>query len=201
MFSFYNVLTPEKKLPIYQPSMVKFQLVDSTIQHVKRFHKIDDFELVNQNNDTVTNEIYDGKIYVADFFFTTCPGICPIMKENMVDIQEEFLNDDQILLLSHTVTPEIDDLLLEAQKTYQSIDDVIKGLGVPPMVGILEIMFKGTMIKKKDYEIDEIEDMVNDLIKRTPSIIDEPTTIEFEGRCYKGTNSDLMKKWIKRLWI
>ena len=56
--------------------MVKFQLVDSTIQHVKRFHKIDDFELINQNNDTVTNEIYDGKIYVADFFFTTCPGIC-----------------------------------------------------------------------------------------------------------------------------
>ena len=50
-----------------------------------------------------------------------------------------------------TVTPEIYDLLLEAQKTYQSIDDVIKGLGVPPMVGILEIMFKGTMIKKKDY--------------------------------------------------
>ena len=76
-----------------------------------------------------------------------------------------------------TVTPEIDDLLLEAQKTYQSIDDVIKGLGVPQMVGILEIMFKGTMIKKKDYEIDEIEDMVKDLIQRTPSIIDEPAKL------------------------
>ena len=76
-----------------------------------------------------------------------------------------------------TVTPEIDDLLLEAQKTYQSIVDVIKGLGVPPMVGILEIMFKGTMIKKKDYEVGEIEDMVNDLIKRTPSIIDEPAKL------------------------
>ena len=86
VFSFYYVLTPKKKLPIYQPSMVKFQLVDSTIQHVKRFHKIDDFKLINQNNDTVTNEIYDGKIYVADFFFTTCPGICPIMKENMIDL-------------------------------------------------------------------------------------------------------------------
>jgi len=76
-----------------------------------------------------------------------------------------------------TVTPEIDDLLLEAQKTYQSIDDVIKGLGVPPMVGILEIMFKGTMIKKKDYEVGEIEDMVKDLIQRTPSIIDEPAKL------------------------
>ena len=106
--SFYNVLTPEKKLPIYQPSMVKFQLVDSTIQHVKRFHKIDDFSLVNQNNEIITNETYDGKIYIADFFFTTCPGICPIMKENMIVLQDEFINDNDVLLLSHTVTPEID---------------------------------------------------------------------------------------------
>jgi len=75
------------------------------------------------------------------------------------------------------VTPEIDDLLLDAQQTYQSIDDVVKGLGIPPMVGILEIMFKGTTIKKKDYEIDEIGDMVNDLKKRAPSIIDEPAKL------------------------
>ena len=108
IFMFYNVLTPEKKLPIYQPNMVKFQLVDSTIQHVKRFHKIDDFSLVNQNNEIITNETYDGKIYIADFFFTTCPGICPIMKENMIVLQDEFIDDDDILLLSHTVTPEID---------------------------------------------------------------------------------------------
>ena len=108
IFMFYNVLTPEKKLPIYQPNMVKFQLVDSTIQHIKRFHKIDDFSLINQNNEVVSNETYDGKIYVADFFFTTCPGICPIMKENMITLQNEFINDDNVLLLSHTVTPEID---------------------------------------------------------------------------------------------
>ena len=108
IFMFYNVLTPEKKLPIYQPNMVKFQLVDSTIQHVKRFHKINDFSLVNQNNEIITNENYDGKIYIADFFFTTCPGICPIMKENMIVLQDEFVNDDDVLLLPHTVTPEID---------------------------------------------------------------------------------------------
>ncbi len=75
------------------------------------------------------------------------------------------------------VTPEIDDLLLDAQQTYQSIDEVVKGLGVPPMVGILEIMFKGTTIKKKDYEIDEIEGMVNDLKKRAPAVIDEPANL------------------------
>ena len=75
------------------------------------------------------------------------------------------------------VTPEIDDLLLEAQKTYQSIDDVVKGLGVPPVVGILEILFKGTVIKKTDYEIDEIEDMVSDLQKRAPGIIEGPAKL------------------------
>ena len=123
VISFYNVLTPEKKLPIYQPSMVKFQLVDSTIQHVKRFHKIDDFSLVNQNNEIITNETYDGKIYIADFFFTTCPGICPIMKENMIVLQDEFINDDHVLLLSHTVTPEIDSV--QVLKKYSQDKGVI----------------------------------------------------------------------------
>jgi V/A-type H+-transporting ATPase subunit I len=78
---------------------------------------------------------------------------------------------------SDLVTPEIDDLLLEAQKTFQSIDDVIKGMGIPLTVGIMEILFKGTVIKKKDYEIDEIEEMINDLRKITPSIIDKPAQL------------------------
>ena len=75
------------------------------------------------------------------------------------------------------VTPEIDDLLLQAQQTFQSIDDVIKGMGIPLEVGIMEILFKGTIIKKKDYEINEIEDMVADLNKESPSIIDEPAKL------------------------
>ena len=105
---FYNVLKPEEKLPIYQPNMVSFQLVDSTVQHVKRFHKIKDFSLVNQNGEKITNENYRDKIYIADFFFTTCQGICPIMKENMIILQDKYKDDDQVYLLSHTVTPEID---------------------------------------------------------------------------------------------
>ena len=76
-----------------------------------------------------------------------------------------------------TVTPEIDDLLLRAQKTYQSIDDVIKGLGMPLQIGIMEILFKGTMIKKKQYQLDEIETMVTDLEKKAPAIIDKPAKL------------------------
>jgi len=75
------------------------------------------------------------------------------------------------------VTPEIDDLLLKAQQTYQSIDDVIKGMGIPLEVGIMEILFKGTVIKKKDYEINEIEDMVEQIDKEAPSIIDKPAKL------------------------
>ena len=105
---FYNVLKPEKKLPIYQPNMVSFKLVDSTVQHIKRFHKIKDFKLFNQNGQQITNENYRDKIYVADFFFTTCQAICPIMKENMIVLQDQYKNDNQVYLLSHTVTPEID---------------------------------------------------------------------------------------------
>jgi len=75
------------------------------------------------------------------------------------------------------VTPEIDDLLLEAQKTYQEIDDVVKGLGIPLNVGIMEILFKGTVIKKKDYEIDEVEDMVRYLKETAPSIIEKPAEL------------------------
>ena len=105
---FYNVLKPEEKLPIYQPNMVSFKLVDSTVQHIKRFHKIKDFKLINQNGQEITNENYRDKIYVADFFFTTCQAICPIMKENMIILQNQYKNDNQVYMLSHTVTPEID---------------------------------------------------------------------------------------------
>ncbi|HJM00866.1 MAG TPA: V-type ATPase 116kDa subunit family protein [Nitrosopumilus sp.] len=75
------------------------------------------------------------------------------------------------------VTPEIDDLLLTAQQTFQSIDDVLKGVGIPQTVGIMEILFKGTIIKKKDYEINEIEEMVEGIAKEAPSIIDKPAKL------------------------
>ena len=105
---FYNVLKPKEKLAIYQPSMVNYELVDSTLQHKKKYHKIAPFSLTNQNGLTVTEKDYMNKIYVADFFFTTCPSICPKMTANMVLIQENIKTDNQVLLLSFSVTPEID---------------------------------------------------------------------------------------------
>lgn len=75
------------------------------------------------------------------------------------------------------VTPEIDDLLLKAQQTFQSIDDVVKGMGIPMTVGIMEILFKGTVIKKKDYEINEIGEMVKELAKEAPAVIERPSKL------------------------
>ena len=105
---FYNALLPDAKLPIYQPAMVNFELVDSTIQHQKKFHRIADFSLINQNGKTISHQDYKGKIYVADFFFTTCPSICIAMTDNLIKVQEEIKNNPNIMLLSHSVTPKID---------------------------------------------------------------------------------------------
>lgn len=108
MSIFYNILKVEKPLPIYQPAMVNTELVDSTIQHKINYHKIADFSLTNQNGKTITQSDYKGKIYVADFFFTTCQTICPTMTGNMAAIQDEIINDDDVMLLSYSVTPDID---------------------------------------------------------------------------------------------
>ncbi len=71
---------------------------------------------------------------------------------------------------NETLTPEIDDLLLRAQKTHQFIEEIVKGLNIPLRVGIMEILFKGTVIKKKNYDLDEIEDIITDL-EKTPDDI------------------------------
>jgi len=78
----------------------------------KTFHQIRPFHLINQENKSFTEKDIDGKICVADFFFTSCPGICPKMTNSMADVQKEFINDDDIILLSHSVTPEKDSTLV-----------------------------------------------------------------------------------------
>ena len=105
---FYQILKPREVLPIFQPAQVNEELVDSTIQHVKKYHTIADFSLINQNGKTVTQDTYNNKIYIADFFFTTCQTICPIMTDHMIILQNKLKLDKDVMLLSHTVTPEID---------------------------------------------------------------------------------------------
>jgi protein SCO1/2 len=72
------------------------------------YHTIADFKFVDQDSVAVTNETYRGKIYVADFFFTSCRTICPIMKTQMLRVYDSIQNDPSVLLLSHTIDPEYD---------------------------------------------------------------------------------------------
>ena len=124
IFVFYKLLTPEKKLPVYSPIDVNPRLVDASLQHVKKNHKIANFALVNQNTELVTEATFKDKIYVADFFFTRCGTICPIMTTNMVEIQKAFLEDEDILLLSHSVTPVMDSVsVLKEYAMNKGVED------------------------------------------------------------------------------
>lgn len=72
------------------------------------YHTIPDFSFVNQDSSIITNKTYEGKIYVADFFFTTCPTICPVMKKQMLRVYEKYKENPKVGILSHTIDPRHD---------------------------------------------------------------------------------------------
>jgi protein SCO1/2 len=156
-----QLLTPAKSLPIYNPSMVNPEMVDSTVQHVAKYHTIADFSFVNQNGKTVTQKDYEGKIYVADFFFTTCPTICPIMKDNMVILQNAIKDMDDVKLLSHTVMPHIDSVpVLKAYAVEKGVIDDKWNLVTGDVKDIFFIARKSYLAVKTDTE-GEMYDMVH----------------------------------------
>ncbi|HTG65191.1 MAG TPA: SCO family protein [Flavobacterium sp.] len=121
---FYSALKPKKTLPIYNPADVNPELVDSTVQYISKYHTIADFSFTNQNGKTITQKDYEGKIYVADFFFTTCGTICPKMTTNLVDVQKVIRNNPKVMLLSHTVFPEVDSVsVLKSYAIDHGVDD------------------------------------------------------------------------------
>jgi len=87
------------------------------------YHSIADFAFVNQVGDTIRKEDMVGKIYVADFFFTTCPTICPVMKKEMLRVYEQFKGDPNFRILSHSIDPTHD--------TQAVLKDYAEKLGVP----------------------------------------------------------------------
>jgi protein SCO1/2 len=122
---FYNLLSVDKRLPIYSPSDVNPKLVDASVKHIQKNHTIADFRLTNQNGETITNDSYKGKIYIADFFFTRCQTICIAMAYNMSELQEFYKDDNDIMFLSHSVTPVMDSV--PVLKEYALRKGVIDG--------------------------------------------------------------------------
>lgn len=92
-------------LPFYNSAEFTPEWISKSDEKYNKIHTIASFQFTNQNRKLIRNKDFEGKIYVADFFFTTCPSICPILAKNMAAIQESYKNDDDILLLSHSVMP------------------------------------------------------------------------------------------------
>ncbi|MFC5194090.1 MULTISPECIES: SCO family protein [Bizionia] len=191
----YNILNVEKPLPIYQPAMVNFELVDSTIQHQKKYHKIADFSLTNQNGKTVTQADYENKIYVADFFFTTCQTICPIMTDHMVYIQKELKDEPDVMLLSHTVTPEIDSVAqLKKYALKKGVDDSRWNLVTGDKKQIYDLARK-SYLAVKDIEGFDPYDMIH---TENFMLIDKKRQIR---GFYDGTKPEEIKRLIADIHI
>jgi len=190
---FNTALTPKKTLKIYSPADVNPELADSTVQSIAHHHKIAPFAFTNQNGKKITQEDYKGKIYVADFFFTTCQSICPKMSKNMAWLQEQIKSMPNVMLLSHSVTPDIDTVpVLKAYAEEQGAIDGKWNLVTGDKKDIYYIARKSYLAVKTTTS-SELYDMVH-----TENFI----LVDKKGRIrgfYDGTNLDRADKDAKNV--
>ena len=190
----YQIMKPKETLKIFQPADISTELVDTTLQYVKKYHTIADFKLTNQNGETITQQDYKDKIYVADFFFTTCQTICPIMTGNMYKIQEKLKNDEEILLLSHTVTPEIDTVAqLKKYALEKGVNDAKWNLVTGDKKEIYDLARKSYLAAKdvpfQQYDLIHTENFV---------LVDKKKRIR---GFYDGTDSESIEKLLHDIKI
>tara|TARA_B110001454_G_scaffold132570_1_gene123452 strand:+ start:152 stop:802 length:651 start_codon:yes stop_codon:yes gene_type:complete len=113
----------EITLPFFNSATFTPEWIPESSEEYAEIHRIPKFEFTNQEGNLVTNKTYEGKIYVADFFFTSCPGICPRLTKNMRKLQEAFKDDAEVALLSHSVTPLKDSVpILKAYAIENGVD-------------------------------------------------------------------------------
>jgi len=188
---FYSALKPKKTLPIYNPADVNPELVDSTVQYKSKYHTIADFSFTNQNGKTITQKDYEGKIYVADFFFTTCATICPKMTTNLSEIQAAFAHNPKVKLLSHTIFPETDSVpVLKAYAKKHKIDDSQWNLVTGDKKEIY-VLARKSYLAVKMGKPEELYDMVH-----TENFVLVDTKKRVRG-FYDGTNKEDMKRLIE----
>ena len=181
----------KKLLPIYNPSDFNPELVDKSLRNSNKYHTVLDFELINQNGETITQEDYKDKIYVTDFFFTSCRTICPIMTNNMAKLQDEFLNDNDIMFLSLSVTPEIDNAsTLRQYATNKGVIDSKWNVTTGNKKHIYELA-------RKSYfaVVEQGDGGIQDFI-HTPNFILIDTKKQIRG-IYDGTKNEDIKRIIE----
>ena len=190
---FYKALSPQTALKIYSPADVNPELADSTVQSIAHHHTIAPFSFTNQNGKTITQDDYKGKIYVADFFFTTCQSICPKMTTNMVWLQDKIKSMPDVMLLSHSVTPDIDSVpVLKAYAKERGVIDSKWNLVTGSKKDIYYIARKSYLAVKTTTS-SELYDMVH-----TENFI----LVDKKGRIrgfYDGTNLDRPDKDAKNI--
>lgn len=104
----YFSITENNLPPVYNPNQLDSKLVEPAMHSIMSGHRIAPFALTNQFGKAITEKDFQGKIYVADFFFTTCPGICKSMAVQLKRVQDENKDKNDFMILSHTVQPEVD---------------------------------------------------------------------------------------------
>ena len=192
----YTFLKPPKTLKIYNPADVNPELVDSTVQYIQKYHTIADFSFTNQNGKTITQKDYEGKIYVADFFFTTCGSICPKMTTNLVEVQKAFLNNPKVMILSHSVLPDVDDVeKLKAYAIKNDVDDHKWNLVTGDKKEIYR-MARKSYLAVKQGKPNELYDMVH-----TENLVLVDSKRRVRG-FYDGTNKTEIKRLIDDInWL
>jgi protein SCO1/2 len=193
---FYSALKPKKSLPIFNPSDVNPELVDTTVQYISKYHTIADFSFTNQNGETITQKDYEGKVYVADFFFTTCKSICPKMTTNLVDVQKAFLNNPKVKLLSFSVMPDVDNV--SVLKEYAKINGVVdsKWNLVTGDKKAIYTMARKSYLAVKQGKPDEQYDMVH-----TENFVLVDSKKRVRG-FYDGTNKEDIQRLIQDInWL
>lgn len=193
---FYSALKPKKSLPIFNPSDVNPELVDTTVQYISKYHTIADFSFTNQNGKTITQKDYEGKVYVADFFFTTCKSICPKMTTNLVDVQKAFLDNPKVKLLSFSVMPDVDNV--SVLKEYAKINGVIvsKWNLVTGDKKAIYTMARKSYLAVKQGKPDEQYDMVH-----TENFVLVDSKKRVRG-FYDGTNKEEIQRLIQDInWL
>lgn len=185
----------KKELPVFNPSDFDPKLVDSDLRKVNQNHKVKDFNLINQNGVNISSKDYEDKVYVVDFFFTSCPSICPIMTDNMLLIQYEFIDNDQIMLLSLSVTPKIDSVpVLKKYATEKGVEDSKWNLSTGSKKHIYDLARK-SYFAVVDQGDGDLQDFIH-----TPNFILVDKEKQIRG-IYNGTDLSEVSRLIQDIHI
>ena len=141
-----------KKLPVYGRKEVTEKVINDHVIIDTINHTVKNFSFYNQDSIEVTGDTFNNSIYVADFFFTTCPTICPVMKNNLLIVYNEFSENKNVKYLSHTINPEHDNIKT-LNKYAQSLN--VNSETWHFVTGEIEDIYK---IAKDSYMVSALED-------------------------------------------